>query len=69
MKCVPMVALWLSLCVVFQVPTGKCHCHRHRHQQVRKNTFTQIGSESLTRFLIQEVGQEVGGLTPGDVTQ
>lgn len=67
MKCVLMVALWLSLYVVFQVQTGKRHCHHHR--QVRKNTFTQIWSELLTRFLIQEVEQEVGGLTPGDVTQ
>lgn len=63
MKCVLMVALWLSLCVVFQVPTGK------RHRQVRMNTFTQIWSELLTRFLIQEVGQEVGALTPANVTQ
>lgn len=67
MKCVLMVALWLSLSVVFQVQTGKRHCHRHH--QVRKNTFTQICSELLTRFLIQEVEQEVRGLTPGDVTQ
>lgn len=65
MKCVLMVALWLSLSVVFQVQTGK----RHRHRQVRKNTFTQIWSEILTRFLIQEKKQEVRGLTPGDVTQ
>lgn len=63
MKCVLMVALRLSLCVVFQVPTGK------RHRQVRKNAFTQIWSELLTRFLIQEVGKEVGGFTPGNVVK
>lgn len=62
-----MVALWLSLCVVFQVQTGKRHCHRHC--QVRKNTFTQMWSELLTGFLIQEAEQEMGGLTPGNVTQ